>query len=149
MEARYYSDVHCFFASTPAQIDSWLDRATDIGDRFGDGFGLFDVDFSANMAKLEIGIHAAHVLHDREHDTGDELMEMWTEAFHAVGHATSMLEYVSAVDHLQRTEFVLSKGAGDDRQELLTFAIDWRPRGDGDAGDLTRPEQPSSLEYEG
>lgn len=149
MEARYYSDVLCRFDATRAQIDSWLDQCTNIGDRFGDDVGLFDVDFSANMARLEIGVHAAHALRPREHDTGDELLDLWSEGFRAVAHATSMLEYVSAIDHLQRTEFILARGAGHERVQLLTFVIDWRPRAEGDAGDLGRPSCTRPLEPEG
>lgn len=135
MQARYYSDVLCRFDASRAQIDSWLDQCTNVGDQLGGEAGLFDIDFSANMARLEIGIHAAHPLRPREHDTGDELLDMWTEAFHAVAHATVMLEHVSAIDHLRRTEFVLAKGAGNERQELLTFVIDWRPSANGDSDD--------------
>lgn len=149
MQARYYSDVRCRFDSTPAQIDSWLDQCTNIGDQLGNEVGLFDVEFSANMARLEIGIHAAHVLRPREHDTGDELFDLWLEASHAVSHATAMLESVSAIDHLQHTEFVLTKGAGHERVHLLTFVIDWRARTEGDAGDLGPPRCTRSLEPEG
>lgn len=148
MDARYYSDVRCRFDCTPAQIDSWLDQCTHIGDQLAGEAAMFDIDFSANMARREIGIHGAHVLRPRDHDTGDELIDLWAEAFRAVAHATSMLEYVSATDHLRRTEFILTREAGAQTQQLLTFVIDWRPRPDGDAGDCEQPPGATALERE-
>lgn len=138
MEARYYSEVRCRFDATRSQIEAWVDRCTDIGDRFGDEVGLFDVDFSVDLGRLEIGIHAAHILRPRHDDADDELLNRWVEGFRAVGHATGMLKYVDAADHLQYTEFVLVQGVGEERQELVTFAVDWRPprlHADGDLGD--------------
>lgn len=127
MIARYYSELLCYFECTTDELNKWLDKCTDVGDTLGEPH-LFDVDFSANLAKFEIGIHAAHAMPDPDSISNDPAGGLLYEAFKATTHAAVMFEHIGAIERLRMTQLTLSQGVGDDERLLMNTMTVWQPQ---------------------
>lgn len=128
MIARYYSAVSCHFNDTTReQLETWLDQCTGIGDTMGEP-DLFDIDFSADLGKFQIGIHAAHRATGigPGHPLYNAPLAVWSAASDAIGHAATMLAVIGAIGHLQTTQAAMTRGIGDNEQLLMNVMTAWR-----------------------
>lgn len=144
MIARYYSSVLCLFEATREQLHTWSDQCAEIGDDLGEP-NLFDISFSADFGKFEIGIEAAHrAIGVEKRWVRSDPLAVWGAASEAIGHAATMFKHIGAIKHLRLTQAVITRGVGDNEQLLMNIMTVWH---NGAPGATTTPAIEDTLPH--